>query len=128
LAKLPTRGKLQEARVIRRPEDLEEVRFNLVFNLKIYDQIEIDLAHINKDSRSVFSAIDIGEIVCLALNGVALKPTALKIYANGSCEYFVRRLICKGKKFRLVFCVCDDKPTTLGVITIFRTRGDYESI
>lgn len=106
--------------MLGRPHNLQSVSTSILFNFNYYDCCEIDLEHVNKNKRSHFSIEDVADIVHSKLNGLKLEPSDTKFFLNTACEYFVVRLIYENKRFKLVFCICTDKPSTIGVITLFR--------
>ena len=106
--------------MIKRPADLVEIEVELFFNSRPIDRIEVDLAHINKNSRSNVNATEVWEIVVFNLSNATVKATDTKRYHGGECDYFVIEVRHKAKWFRLVCCICSDKPTTLGIMTFYR--------
>ena len=95
--------------LIKRPEGLES--------------IEVDLVHINKNGRSFLTKEYTSSIVMNLLNGLFLQASDTKEFKKEICVYFLRTGFFKSKKFKLVFCICSDKPKTIGIITLFRIRG-----
>lgn len=114
--------------MIRRPENLVEVSIDLVFNLVEFEEMEIDMAHINRDYRSSLNVEEVTQLVYSKLNGLALAPSSSKIYDDGVCDYFATYVTLDSKKLKLVFCICSDRPKIIGVITMFRFKGTYESL
>jgi hypothetical protein len=106
--------------VIKRPVDLVEIEAELVFNSRPIDRIEVDLAHIIKNSRSNVTATEVWEIVVFNLSGATVMATDSKKYSDGSCDYFVRTIRYRTHWFKLVWCICNDRPTTLGIMTFYR--------
>lgn len=49
--------------MIIRPDGLIEVDYEIEFNGFVYQKLEIDLAHVNKDDRSSYSTSDVVKIV-----------------------------------------------------------------
>ena len=103
-----------------RPEGLEIFEVDIGFNLQIYKFLEIDLVHINKNGRSNYSVQDIIEIFIILINGLILTPSDEKFFGDEMCSYFVKSGICNNKKLKVVFCICSDRPSTIGVITLYR--------
>lgn len=120
LAKLPTGVKVGEESVIKRPSDLYIVDVCLSFNYRMFQKLEIDLEHINKNGRSGFTIEMISHLICRLLGGKFLAPVAVKTYGIDSCEYFLIEENIFNKKYKLVFCICDDRPEAIGIITFFR--------
>jgi hypothetical protein len=122
LANLPTLGKMELflAESVQRPKSLVTIDIFLEFNSVKITKLEIDLDHINKGSRSHFSVNDIAYFVGQILHKRKERPTDHKSYQQCTCWYFVKTRIVNGKKYKLVFCLCDDRPTTVGIMTFFR--------
>ena len=108
--------------MVNRPERLLTVHALLFFNGRRFTKLEIDIDHINKDSRSRLRAEDVINIVFESLNGSLEEPCAVKSYGKWACSYFIRWPVVNGKKHKLVFCTCTDEPSTIGVITLHRVR------
>lgn len=106
--------------MIKRPADLVEIEAELVFNSRAIDRIEVDLAHINKNSRSNVTATEVWEIVVFNLSDATAEVTDSKRYNSWECDYFVIEVRHKAKWFKLVCCICNDKTRTLGVMTFHR--------
>lgn len=106
--------------MIKRPADLVEIEAELVFNSRPIDRIEVDLVHINKNSRSNVTAAEVWEIVVFNLSGAIEEAAGSKQYSNGTCDYFAKMVRYKRNWYKLVWCVCEDKPRTMGVITFYR--------
>lgn len=113
---------LKRLRLIERPSGLEIVEVNFEFNFLIYTKLEIDLVHVNKDGRSSCSARDVVEIVSHLLNGHRLEARVEKSFGEDICSYFVRSDEFGDKNYKLVFCICSDRPESIGVITLHRVR------
>lgn len=99
---------------------LEIVEVSAEFNYKTFGLLEIDLEHVNKDKRSNYSADEVVKIVLAMINNLRLAPSGEQEFGNETCSYFVRSGSCDDKNFKLVFCICSDRPTTIGVITLHR--------
>jgi hypothetical protein len=106
--------------VIKRPADLVEIEAELVFNSRPIERIEVDLTHINKYSRSNVTAIEVWEIVIFNLSGAIEEASGSKEYSNGTCDYFAKMVRYKRNWYKLVWCICSDKPMTIGIITFYR--------
>lgn len=106
--------------MIIRPEGLELVEVSLVFNLKIIERLEIDLAHVNKAERSKYKASEVAFLIGRFINHLELPSSSEKIIGGEICHYFVSFGEIEGKKYKLVFCTCSDRPKTIGVITLYR--------
>ena len=109
--------------MISRPDGLIEIYVEIDFNFRNFSRLEIDLNHINQNNRSWFTWGKIKEIVFDNINGLTLLPSATQFYQEEKCGYFVHFIQNKGIKYKLVFCICSDKPNTIGIITFFRYRG-----
>ncbi|CBW26014.1 hypothetical protein BMS_1135 [Halobacteriovorax marinus SJ] len=108
--------------MIERPSALEIVEASIEFNFLNYTKLEIDLAHVNKDGRSSYTCEDVAEIVSHLLNDLRLEASDEKSFGEEICSYFVRSGEFKDKRYKLVFCVCSDRPESIGVITLHRVR------
>ena len=106
--------------MIRRPMGLVEVYHEIKFNGYRYEQLEIDLLHVNKEGRSQYLIVDVVRIVETLLTGVFLLPSDSRIFGKEMCSYFVRTGKVGNKVFKIVFCICSDKPQSIGLITLFR--------
>lgn len=128
---MPTRATMETA-LITRPIGLIHAKVSLEFNLRHFDLFEIDLQHIihgiNETRRSLFTVESVTEIALALLDGENLKVDDQKQFGSDSCNYFIKTGTHKGKNYKIVLCICSDKPTTIGIITLFRIRGDHESI
>jgi hypothetical protein len=121
LVKIPTRSIMSVNDLIKRPENLVRANFELEFNFRFFNEVECDLGHINKNERSVFTLSDIVSISQSMLTNVKLAPIAERDFGGEVCSYFRRTGIYKMKKFKLIFCICSDRPETIGIITLHRT-------
>ena len=106
--------------MIKRPDSLEMIEVDLSFNSSPFHFVEVDLLHINKNNRSTITTAEIWEVVVLQIAGLEIRPVDSKQYANGYCDYFALEIRKKGIRSKLVWCVCSDKPSTIGVITYYR--------
>ena len=107
--------------MIKRPKGLEIVELTVEFNFQKFTCLEIDLEHVNKDQRSNFSLEDVSQIVLVLIDNLRLSPSGEKEFGDDICSYFVRSASYEDKNFKLVFCICSDRPATIGVITLHRT-------
>lgn len=108
--------------MIVRPDGLLIVEVDIEFNFLSYTKLEIDLAHVNKGERSSYTSKDVAEIVSHLLDGLRLEVSDEKSFGEEICSYFVRSGEFKDKRYKLVFCVCSDRPESIGVITLHRVR------
>lgn len=106
--------------MIIRPAGLEIVKASIEFNYRAFEYLEIDLEHVNRGKRSSYSADEVVKIVMSMINNLRLVPSGEKDFGNENCSYFVRSGSSNDKKFKLVFCICSDRPTTIGVVTLHR--------
>lgn len=108
--------------MIIRPDGLVIVEVNIEFNFLNYTKLEIDLAHVNKDERSSYTSDEVAKIVSHLLNGLRLEASDEKAFGEEVCSYFVRSGEFEDKNYKLVFCICSDRPESIGVITLHRVR------
>ena len=113
--------------MVKRPSNLKRVVVELKFNDQLYTELEVDLEHINrgkelKSLRSSFTLATTTKIISFALEGIFLEPVNTSEFANTICEYYVKIFVWKGQKMRIVFCICNDEPATIGIITLFREK------
>ena len=106
--------------MIKRPDDLTVLSIDLSFNQRRFYEIEIDLIHINRNGRSTFSADDIKAIVVLNLSERFIVPLSSTNFGVESCEYFIMVVHIANKKYKLIFCICSDRPSTIGIVTFHR--------
>lgn len=127
MAKLPTSGTIMVVCMVKiklsRPAHLIIRNCEFYFNRTLYKKLEMDLVHINKDRRSNYKADDIEKISIHLLAGKSLIPSATRIYSLIICNYFIVEEWYDDKKFRIAFCICSDRPNTIGIMTLFRTKG-----
>lgn len=102
---------------------LELIEIDIEFNFKIFKSVEVDLNHVNKYGRSQFTAFEVALFTQRVLQGKKMQPSAVKSFDKEVCSYFVRRELWNGKAYKIVFCICSDRPDTIGVITLFRVKG-----
>lgn len=110
--------------LITRPSGLVECEVNLIFNFRKIDGLEIDIEHINfgkKNSRdSSLSVSLIAGIVEVLINGKEYESQNIKFYGDEVCAYYKIIGIFDSKKYKLVICLCSDRPRRIGIITLFR--------
>lgn len=106
--------------MITRPSGLEISKVDLVFNFQNFEYIEIDLNHVNKGGRSQLVKENVAMIVTSLINETALAPSDEKVFGDDICSYFVKKGNFESKIYKLVFCICCDRPTSIGVITLHR--------
>jgi len=109
--------------LILRPKELAFVQANILFNFHGYDALEIDLNHINKDGRTSFEISQVSTIVTILIHSTELLPSFEKIFDDEKCLYYVKMGIVDRKRYKLVFCICSDKPNYIGVITLHRLKS-----
>lgn len=96
------------------------VEVSLEFNFENFEFLELDMGHVNRDGRSNYTAREITLLVKGLIEGLRLSPSGIKEFGDDLCSYFVRTGMIKMKKYKMVFCICSDKPNTIGVITLHR--------
>ena len=106
--------------MVPRPENLVSVDAKIIFNLHEFEKLEIDLVHINKNERSSFTPDDVEKIFLCLVENRYLEPVGYKYFSEHSCTYYIQSGVCETKRFKIVFCVCGDKPNTIGIITLHR--------
>lgn len=107
--------------MIERPIGLKLIAIDLVFNFQTFKFLEIDLNHINKNKRSTYTLEEAKNIISELLLNKLLEPSAIREYKSESCSYFVLIDCFMRKKFKVVFCICSDRPENIGIITLHRT-------
>lgn len=117
---------IRGTRMIKRPENLLIDEVELVFNFQRFEALEIDLKHINHGKvgrrKSKFSKADVLLITIALLDNFFLEPSAIKKFETVHCAYFVLTGTYNDKKYKIVFCICSDRPKSIGIITLFRMR------
>lgn len=108
--------------MIERPRNLIYEKCKIEFNYRLFDRLEINLVHINKNRRSNFSPIEIHDAVIQFVGGRYLKQSTQKFFGVECCSYFVVIDQFKSKLYKLVFCICSDRTFNIGVITFHRTK------
>lgn len=106
--------------MISRPSNLESISVNFEFNFQRITCLEIDLVHVNKNGRSKLTSKDVATIVESLVKSLILTASDEKEFGDEFCSYFVKRGEVESIEYKLVFCICSDRPTTLGVITLHR--------
>lgn len=106
--------------MISRPNNLGNISVNFDFNFQKITCLEIDLAHVNKDGRSKFTNEEVALIAESLIRNSLLMASDEKEFGDEFCSYFVKRGEVDSIKYKLVFCICSDRSTTLGVITLHR--------
>jgi len=114
--------------VIKRPENLLFEPLYLNFNKKVFLGLEIDLDHVNKGKRSNLTIRDVTRIVLTELQFKILEPSGSRSFEPDNCDYFEIIFFLGPKKMKMVFCICSDRPRTIGVITLYQVRYQYESL
>ncbi len=114
--------------MITRPSDLEIISANFEFNFQTISELEIDLAHVNKLERSKFTAMEVLNIISELVVNKNFSHSDYKEFGDEICTYYVKTGLVYEKKYKAVFCICSDKPNTIGVITLHRIWGEYESL
>lgn len=106
--------------MISRPKTLEIIKARLEFNFQIMNELEIDLEHINKNGRSYLGPIEVLNIVNELINETVLYSSDIKKFGDEMCTYYVKKGHFSHMNYKIVFCICSDKPRTIGVITLHR--------
>ena len=104
--------------MLERPEGLQIVNRNIEFNFHKFNTLEIDLQHINKNSRSNYSAKQISTIVGSLIDGQLLAPSGEKQFGKDFCTYYVKTNYYGKHQYKIVFCICSDQPTSIDIITL----------
>ena len=96
----------------------------MFFNGYEFDAVEIDLEHINRGKQklrqSQFDVEQVLNIIKILIHFEYLLSVGLRVFQDESYLYFAKSGIVKNKKYRIVFCICSDRPKTIGIITLFR--------
>lgn len=111
-----------EDALVRRPDHLEYIAVKIMFRGLWFDTIEIDLQHINKFRRSNFNTKDIGYAAKTMLNERFFEAHTTKRYDDESCNYYVIIERFNGIYYKLVICICSDRPESIGIITFYRIK------
>lgn len=113
-----------ELEVIKRPAGLIFCETSLIFNYGHYLKLEIDLDHIqlgkSKTRSASLTLATVMEISELFINNEFLYPESEAKYGSDFCEYFSIINDYQSKKYKLVFCICTDRPHAIGILTLHR--------
>ncbi len=115
-----------------KPEQLKITKIKLTrINGYQISTLEIDLIHINygltkkkgygSKKRSNFTEADVANFF-QSLDGIELN-----VEADDAYDYFIaeKKYISNQLKYKIIFCIRRDQPTTSGIITLFQTKkGD----
>jgi hypothetical protein len=108
--------------MINRPKNLELIECCLTFNDRNFDRVEIDLLHINRHERSHFLAHEAFLILERFVDGASMGHLGERTYVNGVCRYYQETGQVNGKCYKVVFCVCSDRPNAIGLMTLHRIK------
>lgn len=75
--------------MIIRPDDLEIYPITLQVNGRVYDSLELNLIHINKDNRSSFLPEEVMLFFIQMVDGLSFESIAEKKFNNEFCKYYV---------------------------------------
>lgn len=110
--------------MIKRPENLLIKELILIFNFVDFHFLEIDLRHINSGKlgvrQNMLSEDEIISISKYFIHNEILKPSGVQEYGEENCSYYAKRGFYKKKGYKIVFCICSDRPKSIGIITLFR--------
>lgn len=110
--------------MIPRPLGLISRFVEITFNSREFNFLEIDLEHINKgksqDRKGDFTVSEVVLIVQNFLNGNDIEANDVKHFGQYNCQFFVKKQLYLNKLYKLVFCICSDRPDTIGIITLHR--------
>lgn len=106
--------------MIQRPTHLSYLSINIEFNQQYFSELEVDLNHINKDGRSQYKTEDLENALVMMIDKKTFSSSATKAFGSENCTYYVVRDLYNDQPYKLVLCICSDKPKTLGVITFHR--------
>lgn len=103
-----------ELALIKRPKNLVYCEVDVEFNSDYFLALEIDLDHVNfgkkKARTSNITALEVIEITTSLIMNKFLIPDDSKSFKDANCEYFSVIGKWQKKKYKLVFCVCSDRP------------------
>lgn len=112
--------------ILKRPQGLKRVEWNIEFNNNHFEALEIDLEHVNKGKQKTrqtyYDEKDVLFIFDKLVNNSLLHPVDKRKFKNEICEYFIISGPIDNIKFKLIFCICSDRPKTIGVITLHRVK------
>lgn len=118
--------------MLTRPDTLYCHSIDILFNFILFKMVEIDLEHVNRGSNKQrntnFSGDEISKIFSSLINNQVLSPSDEKEYGEYFCTYYVIIGEVEGQMYKTVFCICSDRPENIGVITLFKIRGNNESL
>lgn len=110
--------------MIPRPSGLKERFVEIVFNDQLYTTLEIDLEHINlgkcRTRNSDFTITEVVNIAVCFLHNASLEMSDERCFGELFCKYYVCEKVYSYKKFKIVICVCNDRPERIGIITLHR--------
>lgn len=110
--------------MIKRPVNVILCEIELQFNNKQFFCLEIDINHINlgKDGKrkSNYTVAEVAGLVFELFDHIEIESHSSRQYKNGSSEYFSIIEEYLGKKYKVVFCICSDRPRSIGIMTLFR--------
>ncbi len=106
--------------MIKRPDNLVYLETRIQFNWTYFEELEIDLHHINKNRRSFFSKSDVEKLIEKIFGEKTLYCSDEKKFGEEFCQYFVGVEGHNDQYYKAVICICSDKPNTIGVITLHR--------
>lgn len=113
--------------MIKRPENLLIKKIDLTFNFIDFYFIELDFIHINQGRKGLRkNALSLKEVMSISkslIHNEKLIPAGIQEYEEESCSYYTKRGSYKNKEYKIVFCICSDRPNSIGIITLFRTKG-----
>lgn len=110
--------------MIPRPNRLICRFVEITFNKREFNFLEIDLEHINEGkSRDRKGELTVSQVVLIVqhfINDDDLEANDVKYFGGYNCQFFVKKQFYRDKMFKLVFCICSDRPDTIGIITLHR--------
>ncbi|MBH46949.1 MAG: hypothetical protein CME71_02130 [Halobacteriovorax sp.] len=109
--------------MVIRPKSLEYIAVQVNFRGLLFETLEIDLAHINKYRRSSFRLKDIVYAAKTMLHQNYFEANSSKQYEKETCHYYVIIERFNGSFYKLVFCVCSDRPKNIGINTFYRIKS-----
>ena len=110
--------------MIPRPHWLISRFIEITFNSREFNFLEIDLDHINKgksrERSGDVTASEVALIVQSFLNGNDIEANDVKYFGQYNCQFFVKKQLYLNKMYKMVLCICSDRPDTIGIITLHR--------